>query len=784
MAEVENGFEEDEEEKFELDMRQMIVNQNRKKKKSGGFQVMGLSFSVFKGIIKKGYKVPTPIQRKAIPMILDGKDVVAMARTGSGKTAAFLVPMFEKLHAHSAKTGARALILSPTRELSLQTLKFTKELSRFTDLKSTVILGGDRMEKQFISLHENPDIIIATPGRFLHVIMEMDLKLSCVEYIVFDEADRLFEMGFAEQLHEIISRLPEARQTLLFSATLPKSLVEFAKAGLSDPVLLRLDVDTKLSEQLKLAFFSVRGDDKSAVLLHLLQNMIKPTEQTMIFAATRHHVEYLKDLLTLANIPCSYVYSVLDQAARKINVAKFRKKKVMVIIATDVAARGIDIPMLDNVINYNFPAKSKLFVHRVGRVARAGRIGAAYSLVASDEVAYMLDLLLFLGKPLRNAKEEYKEFDDKDFVYGSVPQSVIDDQEDILRNIHQHSSDLVTEKETSVQAYKRYLKSRPAPSSESIKRMKETSMMCLNLHPLLTDHCGGQDMARLKLIDGIRGYKTRQTIFEIGSTSKTRSQDIMKSKRKKHGLVIEKIKQHSKQKNIDDKEGVEQTEQKMKEESSQEEIKSVFISVVDPRRKVKIPRTKDTAQFRDESYIPHRAPDFFSERGLGSNSFQSEAANAVLDIDADESNKMNRSKQVKRWDRKRKRFVGIEENAKKKIKTESGRWIPASYKTTFYKDWLDKTKMTKQNEEDEHEERENERQTSFRKGKGSFKKSQKGFAGTKNGRSGQKRELRNKDEILKQRKKKQHVLERQKKGRERNVKRKQGKKAGKGRPSW
>lgn len=189
---------------------------------------------------------------------MEGKDVVAMARTGSGKTAAFLIPMFERLKTRSAKAGARALIFSPTRELALQvkcyynllkkpwfyfikfqTLKFVKELGRFTDLKSAVILGGDSMDEQFLALHGNPDIIVATPGRFLHVCVEMNLKLNGIEYVVFDEADRLFEMGLGEQLGLIIERLPDNRQTVLFSATLPKVLVEFAKAGLSDPVLIR-----------------------------------------------------------------------------------------------------------------------------------------------------------------------------------------------------------------------------------------------------------------------------------------------------------------------------------------------------------------------------------------------------------------------------------------------------------------------------------------------------------------------------------------------------------------
>uniref|UniRef100_H2ZC89 Uncharacterized protein n=1 Tax=Ciona savignyi TaxID=51511 RepID=H2ZC89_CIOSA len=329
-----------------------------------------LSHSVFKGVIRKGYKVPTPIQRKCIPLILSDKDVVAMARTGSGKTAAFLIPMFEKLQVTQSGAGARALLLSPTRELALQTFKFVKELGKYTSLRTACILGGDSMSEQFSAMHENPDVIIATPGRLMHVLVEMELRLSNMHYVVFDEADRLFELGFQEHLREILRRLPEDRQTLLFSATLPKQLVEFAKAGLNDPTLVRLDLDSKLSDQLKV--FSARFFYYSISVCELFQHCIThynsvSVSQSVVFVPTKHHVEYVKDVLQLLGMSCSYVYSSLDQTARKINIAKFRNKKTMVLIVTDVAARGLDIPMLDNVVNYSFPAKSKLFVHRVGK---------------------------------------------------------------------------------------------------------------------------------------------------------------------------------------------------------------------------------------------------------------------------------------------------------------------------------------------------------------------------------------------------------------------------------
>lgn len=213
---------------------------------------------MLKNIARKGFKQPTPIQRKTIPLVLEGKDVVGMARTGSGKTAAFVLPMLEKLKVHSAKVGARAVILSPSRELALQTLKVVKDFSAGTDLRLAMLVGGDSLEEQFKMMMSNPDIIIATPGRFLHLKVEMELSLASVEYICFDEADRLFELGFGEQMNELLASLPSNRQTLLFSATLPKTLVEFAKAGLHDPILVRLDAETKLPEHLEMTFLPSR----------------------------------------------------------------------------------------------------------------------------------------------------------------------------------------------------------------------------------------------------------------------------------------------------------------------------------------------------------------------------------------------------------------------------------------------------------------------------------------------------------------------------------------------
>ncbi|XP_072529562.1 ATP-dependent RNA helicase DDX54 [Salminus brasiliensis] len=750
----------------EPDTRDMVRAQNKKNKKSGGFQSMGLSYPVYKGVMKKGYKVPTPIQRKTIPVILDGKDMVAMARTGSGKTAAFLVPMFERLKAPQAQTGARALVLTPTRELALQTMKFTRELGKFTGLKTALILGGDSMDDQFAALHENPDIIIGTPGRLMHIVMEMNLKLHSVEYVVFDEADRLFEMGFAEQLQEIIRRLPDTRQTLLFSATLPKLLVDFARAGLADPVLIRLDVDTKLSDQLKLAFFHLRLDDKPALLLHLLRNVVKPQEQTVVFVATKHHVEYLNQLLTAEGIECAYIYSALDQTARKINIGRFVHRKAMVLLVTDVAARGIDIPLLDNVINYNFPSKAKLFLHRVGRVARAGRSGTAFSLVCPDEVPFVFDLHLFLGRPMEFASLDGSQ--DADGVMGRVPQSILDDEEAHLFIAHENSQDLQNLRRVSENAYMQYLKSRPNPSPESIKRVKTSDLSSIAVHPLLGSGLEKMELERLQMVDSIKTYKSKSTIFEINSNNKTSASEVMRTKRSRDSRLVEKFHRTREELLAEsplNKPAIRSAILPEHSEEEEEDLQGVFSEVVGGKRRKKDeemevdrPKSKKKRQSgRDEEfYIPYRPKDFNSERELSlagkGNMFEQQASSAVLDLMGDESNTLNQHKSMMKWDRKRKRFVCDtgKEDKKNKIKTDSGQVISAKKKKkNFYEEWKKKYKVD-EDVSDSDGENGGVKGQKFRGRRG-----RRGGGSQPQSRSGSRLrpELKNKDQILKQRKK-------------------------------
>ncbi|KAI4122887.1 MAG: hypothetical protein LQ338_005563 [Usnochroma carphineum] len=542
-------------------------------KKGGGFQAMGLNANLLKAITRKGFSVPTPIQRKTIPLVLDGQDVVGMARTGSGKTAAFVLPMIEKLKSHSAKVGARALILSPSRELALQTLKVVKQFGKGTDLKCVLLVGGDSLEEQFSLMAGNPDIVIATPGRFLHLQIEMGLDLSPIRYVVFDEADRLFEMGFSAQLSEILHSLPQSRQTLLFSATLPRSLVEFARAGLQEPHLVRLDAESKVSPDLQSVFFTMKSAEKEGALLHILNDIIhmpargaeatvrskkeqpekmdrkrkradmehnghkdSPTEHsTIIFAATKHHVEYLATLLRQSGFAVSHVYGSLDQTARKLQVEDFRTGVTDILVVTDVAARGIDIPILANVINYDFPSQPKIFVHRVGRTARAGQKGWSYNLLRESDLPYVLDLQLFLGRRLivGRASADSPNYAE-DVAIGSFVRDQLERNCEWVGKLLDEDADLPQLKEVAAKGEKLYMRTRNPASIESVRRAKELTngKSWMGLHPMFNDETSNKELARESMLARVSGFRPPETVFEIGQRGGgSEAAEVMKKRR-------------------------------------------------------------------------------------------------------------------------------------------------------------------------------------------------------------------------------------------------------------
>lgn len=717
----------------------------RSVKKGGGFQAMGLNAHLLKAITRKGFSVPTPIQRKAIPMILDGQDVVGMARTGSGKTAAFVVPMIEKLKGHSAKVGARALVLSPSRELALQTLKVVKELGKGTDLRCVLLVGGDSLEEQFGSMSANPDTLIATPGRFLHLKVEMGLDLSSVRYVVFDEADRLFEMGFAAQLTEILHALPPSRQTLLFSATLPKSLVEFARAGLQGPSLVRLDAESKISPDLQSAFFTLKSAEKEGALLHILSEIIRiPTGQTdtairakeeasmssrkrkrgaadgakphesptkhstIVFASTKHHVEYLATLLRESGFAVSHAYGSLDQTARKIQVQDFRTGMTNILVVTDVAARGIDIPVLANVINYDFPPQPKIFVHRVGRTARAGQRGWSYSLVRTSDAPYLLDLQLFLGKLLRFGQDEGAQVNyAEDVVAGSLVQDRIASNCEWVSKMLDEDTDLQALRSVAAKGEKLYLRTRNSASSESARRAKEVtgSKAWLRIHPLFADEANNAEVERAKMLARVSGFRPQETVFEIGKRGAGgQAAEIMKKRR----ITIDKQRHKNAALQRAPSESPEPSANPPHEDTiiidepnlSDASTSSLQVTLSNPTTTTKdptyksshymsyTPTTLNTAE--DRAYGVHTG-------GTSTTNFLSTARTLTLDLTTDDhatkppgTNSSTGS--GKRWDKKAKKYVALANDTDgskgtKYIKGESGQKIAASFRSGRFDAW-------------------------------------------------------------------------------------------------
>lgn len=661
------------------------------KKPGGTFRSMELWPPMLKNVEKR-YKLATPIQRKCIPPIMAGRDVVAMARTGSGKTAAFLLPLIHRLRV-KRQTDIRALIISPTRELATQTEKFVKDFTKNTGLRHGIIIGGGSIGHDFDTITKCPDILVATPGRLAHVLVEMKQKLNGVEIVVFDEADRLFEPGFKEmeQVNEICSRLPESKQTLLFSATIPQKLAEFAKAGLKNPLLIRLDVETNLSDTLKSIHLHCNPQDKFAILVHLLKNFVNKDQMTVVFMPTKHHIEYAKMVLSNTQIDCCLVYSSMDPEARKINIDRFSKKVCKVMLVTDIAARGIDIPMLDVVINFNFPFKPKLYIHRVGRVARAGRFGCAISLISHDETPYLHNLHLFFNLPITLASElpadqlvkaqEIKDLPDK--VLGTVPQTVLDDENDILKRWHEHDDELNAMVKVCSNAMKPYIKTREPPSAASVKMAKEIHRKSIGIHPIfkMSSQTGlGNDHLDLSedqgdLLSRIKLFKPKETIFEVGHIKGNRrleAFEVMKKKREFHEKIANK-----KAKDNDSSDGEDEAQEGQQAEKHEK---------------------KD---FEDSKfYIKYQRDDYQREKGLG---IDSDLKHATLDLVADDEDGMKRQRSQTVWDRKRKKFVNADqqEGKVKKVKTESGTMISASYNSGLFEKWKKQSKVEQREDSDD-----------------------------------------------------------------------------------
>ena len=361
------------------------------------FDSLGLDTSILKAIKVKGYSQPSPIQEKAIPQILKGKDVLASAQTGTGKTAGFTLPMLHLLadKPFDRRRKIKALILTPTRELAAQIHENVKEYSKYTSIKSTVIFGGVNQNPQVKVLKDGVDILIATPGRLLDLKSQNVLSLSNIEFLVLDEADRMLDMGFIHDIKKVIKFIPKQRQTLLFSATFSKEIKALAQEFLKSPVQVEAAPENTAAETVKQVIHPVNRTDKAKVIVKLVKD--GDWSQVLVFTRTKHKANRIADKLNKSGIESAAIHGDKSQGARTKALAGFKQGVIRVLVATDIAARGLDIPLLPHVVNFELPNIPEDYVHRIGRTGRAGASGEAISLVSHDEEEYIRAIEKLLG---------------------------------------------------------------------------------------------------------------------------------------------------------------------------------------------------------------------------------------------------------------------------------------------------------------------------------------------------------------------------------------------------
>ena len=390
------------------------------------FNQLGLSEALLKAITKKGYSDPSPIQEKAIPVILDRKDILASAQTGTGKTAGFTLPILELLSEKPSKKRKviRSLILTPTRELAAQIKQNIDEYGHFVDIISTVIFGGVNANPQIKTLRSGVDILIATPGRLLDLHGQRVLSLSEVEILVLDEADRMLDMGFLRDIRRILDLLPTKRQNLLFSATFSKEIKHLANSFLDRPVLVEATPENTTVEKIDQRVYHVDQSKKTSLITKLI--LEGEWSQVLIFTRTKHGANRLCNKLEKAGIDSAAIHGNKTQGARTKALSGFKTGNVRVLVATDIAARGLDIPLLPHVVNFELPNIPEDYVHRIGRTGRAGASGEAISLVSFDEVTYLKDIEKLTKQNIPSSTVEGYAPDPTDEVAAALAQKKMD----------------------------------------------------------------------------------------------------------------------------------------------------------------------------------------------------------------------------------------------------------------------------------------------------------------------------------------------------------------------
>ncbi len=350
------------------------------------FDTLGLSTGLLRAVADQGYDQPTPIQQQAIPVILQGQDLLASAQTGTGKTAGFTLPMLQRLTSgpSNGRRVPRALVLTPTRELAAQVGDSVKTYGKYLPLKTAMVYGGVKIGPQFKQLRQGVDILIATPGRLLDHLNQRTVDLSHVEILVLDECDRMLDMGFIHDIRKIMGKLPETRQTLMFSATFSKPIQQLANTLLNNPAQIEVAPRNTTAERVEQVVHPVDRDRKRELLSHMIG--FHNWEQVLVFTRTKHGANRLAEQLSKDGLKTAAIHGNKTQAARQKALKDFKQGRVRVLVATDVASRGIDIDQLPYVVNFDLPNVAEDYVHRIGRTGRAGKEGRAVSLISSDEL--------------------------------------------------------------------------------------------------------------------------------------------------------------------------------------------------------------------------------------------------------------------------------------------------------------------------------------------------------------------------------------------------------------
>lgn len=381
------------------------------------FDQLVLRTELLKAISDKGYTAPTPIQIKAIPVILKGRDILARAQTGTGKTDAFSLPLVEILSQKKGKgRSPRALVLTPTRELALQVGESIKAYARRVSMRCTVVYGGVRINSQIDRLKRGIDVLVATPGRLLDLAGRRHLNLSRIEFLVFDEADRMLDLGFSDEISEILDLVPAERRTMLFSATYTRQIRDLAGRMLHDPEFIEVTPRATAAESVLQKVHMVDPSNKRALLIHLITR--ERWDRVLVFARTKHGANKLTEKLVSRRLNAVALHGNKSQSFRTRTLREFKNGEIRILVATDVAARGLDISNLPYVVNYDMPGTPEDYVHRIGRTGRAGESGIAVSLVSYDEMPYLqaIEKLLKRKIPVEKVTGYTVDSDVPDFV--------------------------------------------------------------------------------------------------------------------------------------------------------------------------------------------------------------------------------------------------------------------------------------------------------------------------------------------------------------------------------